>query len=176
VGSAREVGPAGRCSSARSRLQRLDPPDDDMGVEAVTKSRSLPRAPACSVNFPLCPNRGRGGGGLQLGRCLRDPEESCSGVYNPEGARPSPLDYARPIWETMGMTEQAPSRITVDDLAEAVTAGVLRATQRHIEFRALLESQQPLVINPIIRFGGRLIVNAGVLGQVAPVEAVEFGE
>ena len=31
------------------------------------------RAPACSVNVPLCPNRGREGGGLQPPRFSIDP-------------------------------------------------------------------------------------------------------
>jgi len=44
----------------------------------ISRYRHL-RAPACSVNVRICPNRARGGGGFRLGWCGRGGLRGCAG-------------------------------------------------------------------------------------------------
>ena len=68
------------------------------------------------------------------------------------------------------MSEQhaeTPRRIGVDELAEAVTAGVLRAVNQSPDLRERLGPDQAVIFNPIIKYGGPFIItNAQSLGSV----------
>ena len=48
----------------------------DLGLDICCR---LSRAPACSVNVRICPNRGRGGGGFRRGWCGRGGLRGCAG-------------------------------------------------------------------------------------------------
>jgi hypothetical protein len=62
---------------------------------------------------------------------------------------------------------ETPRRIGVDELAEAVTAGVLRAVNQSPDLRERLGPDQAVIFNPIIKYGGPFIItNAQNLGSV----------
>jgi hypothetical protein len=58
-------------------------------------------------------------------------------------------------------------RIGVDELAEAVTAGVLRAVNQSPDLRERLGPDQAIIFNPTIKYGGPFIItSAQNLGSV----------
>jgi hypothetical protein len=73
----------------------------------------------------------------------------------------------------MSEIQNASGRISVEDLAEAVTSGVLRAVERRVDIKAHLADRGSLIVNPIIRFGGPFLIGSAdqlqgiVGGQVA---------
>lgn len=62
---------------------------------------------------------------------------------------------------------EPPRRIGVDELAEAVTTGVLRAVNQSLNLGERLGPDQAVIFNPIIKYGGPFVItNAQNLGSV----------
>jgi hypothetical protein len=65
------------------------------------------------------------------------------------------------------------TRIGVDELAEAVTRGVLRAVSQSVDVKEFLGQDKAVVINPVIKYGGRLILTSAAQLQVLTQTAGE---
>ena len=66
--------------SASTAGRALRSHHEHRGDQQMALPGTGPRAPACSVNVRICPNRGREGGGFRLGWCGRGGLRGCAGT------------------------------------------------------------------------------------------------
>jgi hypothetical protein len=69
------------------------------------------------------------------------------------------------------MSTKELATITVADLAETVSQSMLNAVERRVNVNKFLEANNTVIVNPIIRFGGWII-----LSKEGALRGIQVGE